>query len=165
MGTTITQTTLITTISENISINGVEYGNTTSKTIDGNGKVDQRVMEINSVAFTSVFDFTAAAPDTAGSGVQNEFTYFRVTNTDDSVAVILELYLTADRISYIKIPAGSSFILMDNQLDTLVGEEPLALRDLAKIQVKADSAATPVVSAYIEYLAVFKGGEPLPDTP
>ena len=115
MGTTITQTSLISTISESISINGVVYGNSISKSFEGNGKVDQRVMEINSAALTPIFDFTAAVPDSAGSGVQSEFTYFRVTNTDNSV--------------------------------------------------KADGAEEPVVSAYIEYLAVFKGGEPLPDTP
>lgn len=165
MGTTITQTSLISTISESISINGVVYGNSISKSFEGNGKVDQRVMEINSAALTPIFDFTAAVPDSAGSGVQSEFTYFRVTNTDNSVGVTLQLYITATATSYIYIPAGCSFVLMDNLVDVLAEGEEFTLRDLVKIAVKADGAAEPLVSAYIEYLAVFKGGEPLPDTP
>tara|TARA_R110000744_G_scaffold29699_1_gene70710 strand:- start:66 stop:563 length:498 start_codon:yes stop_codon:yes gene_type:complete len=165
MGTTITQTSLISTISESISINGVVYGNSISKSFEGNGKVDQRVMEINSAALTDIFDFTTTAPDSAGSGVQSEFTYFRVTNTDNSVGVTLQLYATSTKTAYIKIPAGCSFVLMDNLVDTLSTGEAFTLRDLVKIAVKADGAAEPVVSAYIEYLAVFKGGEPLPDTP
>jgi hypothetical protein len=165
MGTTITQTSLISTISESISINGVVYGNSISKSFEGNGKVDQRVMEINSAALTPIFDFTAAVPDSAGSGVQSEFTYFRVTNTDNSVGVTLQLYISAAATSYIYIPAGCSFVLMDNLVDVLAEGVAFTLRDLVKIAVKADGAAEPLVSAYIEYLAVFKGGEPLPDTP
>ena len=164
MGTTITQTSLITTISESISINGVVYGNTISKSFDGNGKVDQRVMEINSSALTPIFDFTATAPDAAGSGVKSEFTYFRVTNVDDSVAVTLQLYVSSTKTAYIKIPAGCSFVLMDNLVDTLSTGEAFNVRDLLKVAVKADGVAEPVVSAYIEYLAVFKGGVPLPDS-
>jgi len=165
MATTITQTSLITTISESISINGVVYGNTISKSFDGNGKVDQRVMEINSSALTTIFDFTATAPDAAGSGVQSEFTYFRITNVDDSIAVTLQLYATSTKTAYIKIPAGCSFVLMDNLVDTLaIGEAP-TLRDLVKIAVKSDLNGEAATTAYVEYLAVFKGGEPLPDTP
>ena len=164
MATTITQTTLTTTISENISINGVEYGNIISKTIDGNGKVDQRVMEINSAALTPIFDFTDAAPDSAGSGVKNEFTYFRVTNVDDSIAVTLELYVSSIQSSYIRIPAGCSFVLMNNYADAKCGgEEPFNLRELVKLSVQSDLNDKAATTAYVEYLAVFKGGVPLPD--
>lgn len=165
MATTITQTSLITTISESISINGVVYGNTISKSFDGNGKVDQRVMEINSASLTPIFDFTATAPDAAGSGVDNEFTYFRITNVDDSIAVTLELYVSAIHSSYIRIPAGCSFVLMNNYADAKCGEEPLNLKELVKIAVKSDLNGEAATTAYVEYLAVFKGGKPLPDTP
>ena len=57
MATTIQQTNLTVTITENISINGVTYGNNINKSFDGNGKVDQRVMAINSAALTSVFEY------------------------------------------------------------------------------------------------------------
>ena len=45
MATTILQTTLSVQINEQISINGVSYGNNITNTFDGNGKVDQRVMD------------------------------------------------------------------------------------------------------------------------
>ena len=54
MATTIQQTSLNVSINESISVNGVTYGNNISTSFDGNGKVDQRVMEINSAAFTSI---------------------------------------------------------------------------------------------------------------
>ena len=46
MAGTITQTSFSVTINESISLNGVAYGNSITKTIAGNGKVDQRIMTI-----------------------------------------------------------------------------------------------------------------------
>ena len=106
MATTILQTTLSVQISEQISINGVSYGNNISKTFDGNGKVDQRVMEITSHGVTPIFNWAAALPDTDGTGVKSEFTYFRITNTDDSVGVTISYTLTtATDVFTVHLPA------------------------------------------------------------
>ena len=158
MATTIQQTNLTVTITENININGVTYGNNINKSFDGNGKVDQRVMAINSAALTSVFEYQAALPDIAGTGVKSEFTYFRITNTDDAVGVTLQLYITAAKTSYFYLPAGCSLVLMSNDMDVLCAGESFSLADLEKVQAKTDGAEDPLVESYIEYVAVFAGG-------
>ena len=158
MGTTILQTTLSVQISEQISINGVSYGNNISKTFDGNGKVDQRVMEITSAAVTPIFNWAAALPDTDGTGVKSEFTYFRITNTDDSVGVTISYTLTtATDVFTVHLPAGCSHLLMSNESDaTTTGAAPV-LQDVASVGGMSDVGAA-ATTAYIEYVAVFKGG-------
>jgi len=159
MATTIQQTSLNVSITENISINGVTYGNNTTKSFDGNGKVDQRVMEVNSAAFTSVFGYDVLAPDKAGTGLKSEFTYFRVTNTDSSVGVTIELYVSATKKGYFHLPAGTSLVLMSNDMDFQCEGEAgfFTLADLTQVNAKADGGKE-VATSYIEYVAVFKGG-------
>tara|TARA_R100000951_G_C2634227_1_gene178740 strand:- start:546 stop:1058 length:513 start_codon:yes stop_codon:yes gene_type:complete len=158
MATTIQQTTLNVSISENISVNGVSYGNNISKTFSGNGKVDQRVMAINSTRLTSVFQYIPSLPDIAGTGVIDEFTYFRITNTDSSVGITIQLYVSATKTGYFHLPAGCSFVLMGNDMDFLCEGESFSLSDLIMVKAKTDVAGKEVTESYIEYVAVFKGG-------
>ncbi len=158
MATTIQQTTLNVSISENISINGVSYGNNISKTFSGNGKVDQRVMAINSERLTAVFGYNNALPDIAGTGVIDEFTYFRITNTDSSVGITIQLYVSSSKTGYFHLPAGCSFVLMGNDMDFLCEGEAFSLSDLVVVKAKTDEVGEGVTESYIEYVAVFKGG-------
>ena len=159
MGTTIKQTILQTTISESISINGVSYGNTISKSFEGNGKVDQRMMEVDSSRLTSVWEYKAALPDQAGQGVKSEFTYFRITNTDNSVGVTIQLFVSSSKSGFFHLPAGCSLLLMGNDMDFLCEGESFTLADLVKVQAKSDlSEGSELTNTYLEYIAVFKGG-------
>lgn len=158
MANTIQQTSLTVSITEDITVNGVSYGNNTSKSFDGNGKVDQRVMAINSFKLTPVFGYDTTLPDTAGYGVISEFTYFRITNTDSSVGITIQLYVSATKTGYFHLPAGCSFVLMGNDMDFLCEGESFTLADLTMVQAKTDGGDKPVVESYIEYVAVFKGG-------
>jgi len=159
MATTIQQTSLNVSISENISVNGVTYGNNITKSFDGNGKVDQRVMAISSARLTSVFEYQAALPDVKGTGVISEFTYFRITNTDSSVGVTIQLYVSATKTGYFHLPAGCSFVLMGNDMDFLCEGDTFTLADLTKVEAKTDVVeGVDVTESYIEYVAVFKGG-------
>lgn len=160
MATTIQQTSLNVSINESISINGVSYGNNISKSFAGNGKVDQRVMEINSAAFTSVFGYENALPDKSGTGVKSEFTYFRITNTDSSVGVTIELFISATKRGYFHLASGTSLILMGNDMDFECEGEAGAftLADLVTVNAKSDLVGEEASTAYVEYVAVFKGG-------
>ena len=160
MGNTIISTTLQTTITERITLNGVIYGNTISKTFDGNGKVDQRLLEVDSSALTDIWNYKAALPDSAGSGVKTEFTYFRVTNTDDKLGVTLQLYVSSSKSGFFHIPAGCSFLLMGNDMDFLCEGASFTLADVVSIKAKTDvvEGAKAVAYSYLEYIAVFKGG-------
>ena len=160
MATTIQQTSLNVSINESISVNGVSYGNNISKSFDGNGKVDQRVMEINSTTFTGIFGYENTLPDKQGVGVKSEFTYFRITNTDSSVGVTIQLYISATKKGYFHLAAGTSFVLMGNDMDfQCEGEEgAFTLADLVTVSAKSDLSGEEATTAYVEYVAVFKGG-------
>jgi hypothetical protein len=161
MATTIKETSLAVSISETITINGVQYGNNITKSFEGNGKVDQRVMEITSTRQDTVFQYGAALPDTAGEGVKTEFTYFRITNTDDTIGVTVQYKLTAATESFfVYIPAGCSHFLMSNDADvTCSGEAGATLQDVATVLATCDAPEGEGSNIpYIEYVAVFKGG-------
>ena len=158
MANTVQQTTLSVQINESISINGVDYGNNISKTIQGCGKVDQRVMEMNSSAMTQVFAYQASLPDLKGTGVKSEFKYFRITNLDDSVGITVQIYVTAAKTGYFKLSAGTSLVLFENDVDFLCEGDSFSLADITAVAVKTDQAGEEVVTSYIEYMAVFAGG-------
>ena len=152
MAGTITQTTLSVSINEQISINGVQYGNNINKTFEGNGKADQRIMSVyigegDGPAFTSVLDFKTL--DAKGQVVLADFTYFRITNTDDANFITLQLYVSATSSSYHKLESGEMSPDMDIDCE---GGAPV-LAGVTEILALADTATVD-----IEDVAVTKGG-------
>jgi len=159
--TTIKPTTLSVNINEQISVNGVQYGNTTIKAVNDCGKVDQRVMATYSNAYTSFFDWKTE--DSAGQGVQSQFSYFRVTNTDSLLGVTISFDDSGGKTQYIYLVPGASYVLFNPLMSsaTTGGEIP-ALAKLSKVKAICDTPANPtkdaVYEVYIEYVAVFQGG-------
>ena len=154
MAGTIKQTTLSVAINEQININGVQYGNNINKTFDGNGRVDQRVMSIYTSEediFTSVLDFKTL--DAKGQVVLADFTYFRITNTDDANFITLQHYISAANSSYHKIESGESFLLMSPDMDIDCEGGAHVLTGVTEILALADTE-----TVGIEYVAVTKGG-------
>ena len=152
MATTITPDSLITTITESISLNGHEYGNEIIKTFATQGKVDQRIMELapkgdNGDAWTTILALSTA--DSKGTIIVNDFAYVRLTNLDDTATANIELYNGTDYI-YIKIDAGESFLLMSPDIDYLVASGEPTYEDIEQINGQADSGDV----VEIEYVIV-----------
>jgi len=157
MAGTITQTDLIVRISESISLNGVEYGNTISKSFAGNGKVDQRIMTIlgkgiAGTSFTTILKLSTL--DARGQVIVADYSYFRITNTDTINALTLELGDGADYV-YINVEAGETFLLMSPEIDSLAASGLVTFLDIQEINGQSASADD---SIDIEYIAVTKGG-------
>tara|TARA_R110000751_G_C13709175_1_gene474236 strand:- start:574 stop:1020 length:447 start_codon:yes stop_codon:yes gene_type:complete len=113
MATTIIPTDLKVTIIESYTVNGVEYGNSTSKTFSENGEVLKRVMNIDTT-MTEVINF--GTRDEAGQAVTDDYSYFRISNLDDTNFIRLEVN-TLTRTYNIKLNAGDSYLLMSNEMD------------------------------------------------
>ena len=146
MATTVTAADLTVTITEGISLNGVEYGNTISTTFATQGKVDQRIMS-TATTYTDVI-YTAAA-DGRGQVVAADWGYFRITNLDDTNFITLRLYDATDS-QFFKIPAGKSFVLMNPEIDVdASGTTFNSFENITQIAVDADGAACD-----IEYIMV-----------
>ena len=140
MASTVTAADLLVTITESYTLNNVSYGNTTTKTFSSNGQVDQRIMN---VATSSITLFMFDTADSAGTAVAADYVYFRVTNLDDTNFVTLRLFNGADSF-WLKIAAGESLLLMNNEMDAVTGSTFGALADISHIYGQSDTAACDV---------------------
>jgi len=153
MSTYVKQTSLTVNITENINVNGKSYGNTQSYNFTGNGRVDQRVMEIaTGDSFTDIVLFSTA--DGRGTFDVDDFTYFRISNLDDTNFITLEI-TNANNVKYfVKLKTSESYLLMCPEIFAQgSGDADISLADIKSVKAKADSAAV-----YVEYLVVTKGG-------
>lgn len=141
MATTVTAENLTVTITEQYTLNGVSYGNTMNKTYTDNGEVYQRIMAIPysaEDAFTDIINFGAA--DDAGQADIDNYKYFRIKNLDDTNFLTLRVTGTADSF-FIKIKAGESFLLMDNEIDAVASSTTFgAFTDISQISATPDTA-------------------------
>jgi hypothetical protein len=151
MATTVTAENLTVTITESYTLNGVSYGNTMNKTYTNNGEVYQRVMAIQADAgrasWTNIINFGAA--DSAGQADITNYKYFRITNLDDTNFLELRVTGTADSF-FVKIKAGESFLLMDNEIDAIASSITIGtLTDITQIAAIANTDGVD-----IEFIAV-----------
>lgn len=140
MATTVIPANLSVTITESYELEGVSYGNSRVKTFDTKGKVDQRIMNIavGEGVMTTIFSFAAA--DNQGIGVTADYTYFRITNLDDTNFITLQISTTDS--FWVKLKAGESFMLMDNEMDAIDGSTTFgAFADIVSISADASTAA------------------------
>ena len=136
MATTVTAADLTVTITETYSLNGVDYGNTMNKTYTSNGEIYQRVMSVLSADVTSLIDFGAA--DGRGTVDKSNYTYFRITNLDDTNFITLTI-TTGDTFFY-KLKAGETFLLMDNEMDAIASSTTFgAFADITNISAQANT--------------------------
>jgi hypothetical protein len=141
MASTVTAATATITISENLTLNGVTYGNSTSKTFASQGEVIQRIMSI-ATTFTDIFHTSTA--DGRGTIVAADWCYFRITNLDDTNFLTLRLYDGTDS-QFFKLEAGESFFLMSPDIDVdATGTTFNNFADITQIAADADTAACDV---------------------
>ena len=148
MASTITPSSLVVTISEAYELNDAPYGNTITKQYVTQGKVDQRVLTIpaGEGVMTAIVGYSTA--DAQGQFIAADYSYFRITNLDDTNYITLQI--TSGDTYWIKVKPGDSFLLMDNEMDAIASSTVFgAFADITAISADADTA-----SVDIEYLAV-----------
>tara|TARA_Y100001938_G_C7971500_1_gene369558 strand:+ start:34 stop:477 length:444 start_codon:yes stop_codon:yes gene_type:complete len=137
MATTVTASNCTVTITESYELNGVNYGNTKSKTFTSKGKVLQRIMNV-STSDPAIINFGAA--DSAGQVTVGDYAYFRISNLDDTNFIMLTLFNGSDSFFY-KLLAGDTFVLMSNEMEVDEGTTFTAFADITQIKADADTAA------------------------
>jgi hypothetical protein len=141
MASTVTAASATINISENITLNGVTYGNTISKTFDSQGEVIQRIMSVGT-SFPDIL-YTSTV-DGRGQVVAADWCYFRITNLDDTNFLTLRLYDGTDS-QFFKLEAGESFFLMSPDIDVdASGTTFNNFADITQIAADADTAACDV---------------------
>ncbi len=145
MATTITPATLTVTVTEAISLNGQDKGSTNVLTIASVVEVSQRIVNVPTSEVV-VLAFAATNP-AAGSFVEADVRYIRITNKDDTNHVTLVFRSEGSAEFAVKLDAGQSFIYNGDSggvVDTMYASASaltVAFEDLVDITGLADTAA------------------------
>tara|TARA_R110002051_G_scaffold254688_1_gene313644 strand:+ start:47 stop:511 length:465 start_codon:yes stop_codon:yes gene_type:complete len=150
MATRTIPAALTVTIKESYTLNETEFGNQTLKTFDDNSKVEQRIMEVNSMGdgtvWTGIMDLSAA--DSAGNVIQVDFKYFRVTNLDDTSNLNLRFYNGVDYLILAILPEAS-IVLMDASVDATTASVAATFADIQSIEGQSSDASDGVDIEFI----------------
>ena len=143
MATTIIPANLTVNIVESYSLNGVDYGNSMTKTYIDNGQVSQRVMSIagkgtESSVFTDILELSTV--DGQGQVVKADYKYFRINNLDTANTLNLRFLTTGTEYVSVKVLPASTFLLMDNGLDvTSSAAGAITFTEITKIAGQSSS--------------------------
>ena len=143
MASTITAADASITITESISLGGVDRGGTHTRTISSVSEMDRRVMEVSSSAETSLIDLDTS--NGKGQFVRSNIRYIRITNLDDSNWVRVRFMKAGAETADVKVLASSTFMLSDGSMDVDGSAGSFsAFVDIDDIKAQANGAACDV---------------------
>lgn len=147
MATTITPATLTVTLTEAVTLGDEAQGATNVFTISSITEVCKRIVNVPT-SEVEIIAFAASNP-AAGTFVEGDVRYLRITNLDDTNHVTLTFKNEDNNEFAVKLDKGQSFIyngdLSGGVVDTFdadsVAIAALSLADLVNITALADTAA------------------------
>lgn len=114
MATTVTAANLTVQIKEEITLNGTAYDQTVTHSISSIGNYMKKILPLGASATQTVNTF-ATAPRNNEFDI-DDLKYIRVTNLDDTDAVIVNFVDSSTATAAIEILAGKSVILFDTDI-------------------------------------------------
>ena len=145
MGTTITPADLTITITESVTLNGVNFGSTLTQTVEDIAEISKRIITV-----TTTESVIATFSTAVGQGIYiaAKVKYIRFTNLDNTNFITLTFKDEDNTEFRIKVDAGQSFIYNgDNSgglVDTMKSNGSAlssGLADLYDITADADTAS------------------------
>ena len=115
MATTVATATLTQTISESITLNGIVYDKTTTKSISSIGQYSFRILQLAASGNHPIYT-SAARP----SGLQydsDDGKYIRITNLDDTNPVTVSINSAGNDAVALNLIAGASIVLFDDKIE------------------------------------------------
>ena len=151
MATTLTAADLTVTITEAITLNGVDQGASNTMTIADINETYKRIQEILHTGGAQIILTFCAAPNQVLADVR----YVRITNLDNANYLIFQILTSAsnNRMAF-KLEAGQSFILQGDGVRAIDSAAPCtgyeAFQTIAGIRAAADTAVvdTEIVVAF-----------------
>ena len=143
MASTISNSTLTVTLTEQLTLNGRDYGATRKMSIEGINEVSKRILTCATTPGTQVYAGSTAAG--LGTFVTDNVRYIRITNLDDTNFVVLHLEGNS-HYAQIALAAGDVFFLTDVSavFDSEASVADFSAEDITRIDVMADTAACDV---------------------
>lgn len=139
MASTITAASMTVTITEAVTIQGKDQGGTFTQTIANINETDRRIMTVP----TSVVDIIAFdSANSQGTYLRTGVKYIRVTNLDDTNFVTIGVSDTGSDTFFIKLEAGQSFIMGNDDLEVhATGGASASFSEADNISAQADTAS------------------------
>ena len=152
MASTVTAATMTVTLTESISLNGVDQGGTTTLTIASVNEVMKRIVSCPASNTTTLLSFNANVYGAVCALDTEDAKYIRLTNLDDTESVEIAV-VTAATLYQVTLRAGESHVLgspdelMLAEADTSPSFGTMA--DLASIQVRPTGSATVDIEVFV----------------
>ena len=116
MATTVTTATLTLDIKETISLNGVTYDKTTTKSITGIAQYNSRVYQLKASTTHTLVEFTSDPSNNVFDS--DDFKYMRITNLDDTNAINITFAEESNVGCAFQLDAGESFVISALTVDS-----------------------------------------------
>ena len=141
MASTVTPATLTVTITESITLNGSDQGATNSFTVASIAEINKRIVNCPASEKTVLSFGTAIA---AGTFIEGDVRYIRLTNKDDTNYVTLNIEGDASTDYSVRLDPGASYLIVSTSTTGVVDYADISgatLEDLTGIKATANSAA------------------------
>ena len=142
MATSVRNATLKVTIEEEITLNGVRQDSENIVRISDINEVSKRIVTIPASEVTVVLFSTAVA---AGTFIEGDVRYIRLTNKDDTNYIILNIEGDSSTDFSVRLDPGASFLITSTNTSGVVDYADISgatLEDLTGIKATANSAAS-----------------------
>ena len=139
MASTVTPSTATITISEGLTLGGVDRGGSHTRTIENIAEADRRVMTVDS---SNEIDLIELNSDNGqGKFVRSSIKYIRITNLDNTNFLRVRFKKSGGATADVKVDAGATFMLSTGSMDA--DSTPGAFSafvDIDNISAQADTA-------------------------
>ena len=144
MASTLSNATLTVTVTESLTLNGSDHGSTKKMLITGVNEVSKRILTCATTPGTQIYAGGAAAA--YGTFVTANVKYIRVTNLDDTNAIVLHLSDGSSHHSQHLLAAGQVFFLTDvsASFDAAAAVADFTAVNIVRIDAMAQSSAVDV---------------------
>ena len=142
MATSVRNATLKVTIEEEINLNGVRQNSENILRISDINEVSKRIVTIPASEVTVVLFSTAVA---AGTFIEGDIRYIRLTNKDDTNYIILNIEGDSSTDFSVRLDPGASFLITSTNTSGVVDYADISgatLEDLTGVKATANSAAS-----------------------
>ena len=135
----ISTSTLTVTVTESLKLNGITYGNTTTKTIGNCGEAIQKAIPVAHDSNKTLLIFSSQTE-------RDNFVYFRVKNCSTTHFLTLTIGGAVTAQHKVKLLAGESFETTCNEIWDYTAN---AWDKITRIDVQADTADCDIEFLYV----------------
>ncbi len=139
MASTVTASTATITISEGLTLGGIDRSGVHTRTITSIAEADRRVMTVSSSGEMDLIELDSN--NGQGKFVRSAIRYIRITNLDDTNFIRVRFKKSGSETADVKVDAGATFMLSTGSMDADTSAGAFsAFVDIDNISAQADTA-------------------------